>query len=59
MADFSVYESFRFLFLHFVRSDLVHRANMTKEEVMSWFQLKLNRMPEAYDIYQVGFLFSI
>ncbi|KAL2911643.1 hypothetical protein HK105_208907 [Polyrhizophydium stewartii] len=39
MNDFSDYESFR--------------PNMTREEVLVWFQRRLNRPPEAFDIYQV------
>nr|KAJ3421100.1 hypothetical protein HK105_004485 [Polyrhizophydium stewartii] len=38
MNDFSDYESFR--------------PNMTREEVLVWFQRRLNRPPEAFDIYQ-------
>ena len=26
---------------------------MSHEQVMSWFQSRLNRNPEAYDVYQV------
>lgn len=29
------------------------KATMTKEEIILWFQKRLNKMPEPYDIYQV------
>ncbi len=30
------------------------KATMTKDEIMAWFQKRLNRAPEPYDIYQVN-----
>jgi hypothetical protein len=30
------------------------KASMTKEEVLLWFQKRLNRTPEAFDVYQVA-----
>ncbi|KAI8827636.1 hypothetical protein BJ741DRAFT_22043 [Chytriomyces cf. hyalinus JEL632] len=40
MADFTDYESFK--------------PSMQRDEVMDWFQRKLNRAPEAADIYKVA-----
>jgi hypothetical protein len=40
MNIFSDYETFK--------------ATMSKEEIMGWFQKRLNRSPEAYDVYQVA-----
>ncbi|KAI8612361.1 hypothetical protein BC830DRAFT_1137019 [Chytriomyces sp. MP71] len=40
MADFSDYETFR--------------PNMGRDEVLDWFQRKLNRVPEAADVYKVA-----
>ncbi|KAI8804869.1 hypothetical protein BJ742DRAFT_822716 [Cladochytrium replicatum] len=42
MTDYSFesYESFR--------------PNMNREEVLEWFQRRLNRPPEAYDVYKVS-----
>jgi hypothetical protein len=39
MDIFADYESFK--------------STMTKEEVLLWFQKRLNRAPEAFDVYQV------
>jgi hypothetical protein len=30
------------------------KTTMTKEEIFHWFQKRLNRQPEAFDIYQVA-----
>ena len=32
------------------------QPDMTEDDVMEWFQKRLNRMPEALDVYKVGFL---
>ncbi|KAJ3071019.1 hypothetical protein HDU99_002525 [Rhizoclosmatium hyalinum] len=40
MADFTDYESFR--------------PSMQREEVFEWFQRKLNRPAEAFDLYKVA-----
>ncbi|KAI8917927.1 hypothetical protein BC831DRAFT_484422 [Entophlyctis helioformis] len=40
MNDFADYESFK--------------PTMSREEVLMWFQRRLNRPAEAYDIYQVA-----
>ena len=32
-------------------------VNMTREEVFNWFQQRLNRAPEPYDIYAVYITF--
>ncbi|KAI8899895.1 hypothetical protein BC833DRAFT_584007 [Globomyces pollinis-pini] len=40
MNIFNDYESFK--------------PTMSKEEIFAWFQRRLNRVPEAYDIYQVA-----
>jgi hypothetical protein len=40
MNIFSDYETFK--------------ATMSKEEILAWFQKRLNRSPEAYDVYQVA-----
>ena len=39
MSDFTTFETFR--------------PDMQHDQVISWFQTRLNRLPEAYDIYQV------
>lgn len=29
------------------------KATMNKDEIMEWFQKRLNRAPEPFDVYQV------
>lgn len=40
MAEFEDFESFT--------------ATMTRDEIFEWFQKRLNRPPEAFDIYKVA-----
>ncbi|KAJ8322794.1 hypothetical protein QVD99_007515 [Batrachochytrium dendrobatidis] len=40
MTDFTDYENFK--------------PTMTKDEVLEWFQRRLNRPPEVFDVYQVA-----
>lgn len=50
MSDYTSFETFKYF------SCTNFRPEMTHGEIISWFQARLNRNPEAYDVYQVFFI---